>query len=238
MEQTESDMPSENHWLGPNEMAALCSMRFPKRRTDWRLGRWTAKLAASTCLVLPVDFDALSHLEIRSAPSGAPEAFLDDRPAPISISISHSAGAALCTIAPFGTNVGCDIEQIDPRSDAFIADYFTAQEKALIASAQLAERPLLVNLLWSGKESALKALRVGLRLDTRCVCLSPEGFRFGSAAKGWQDQYPISQVNPDGWHPLRGRYSSDQILRGWWRFQDRLVRTVISDLPPRIPVRA
>jgi len=28
-------------------------------------------------------------------------------------------------------------------------------------------------LLWSGKESVLKALRVGLRLDTRCLVVDP-----------------------------------------------------------------
>lgn len=238
MEQTESDMPSEHRWLSTNEMAVLCSMHFPKRRSDWRLGRWTAKLAASACLNLPIDFDALSHLEIRSASSGAPEALLGGQPAPISISISHSAGTAFCTVAPFGTSLGCDIEEIDPRSAAFIADYFTAEEKALITRTQLDERTLLVNLLWSGKESALKALHVGLRIDTRWVCLSPTDTRFGSAAGEGQDLYPVSQANPDGWHPLSGRYSGDHILRGWWRSQDRWVRTVISDLPQRVPVRA
>ena len=50
---------------------------------------------------------------------------------------------------------------IEPRSDAFVADYFTIEEQALVARASAADRDRILALLWSGKESALKALREG-----------------------------------------------------------------------------
>ncbi len=116
LEQTEAELPTGNQWLGPREMLHLNTLRFAKRRTDWRLGRWTAKHALAARLHLPTDLHALANLEIRAAPSGAPEVFLYDQQADIAISLSHSAGTALCTVAPPATTFGCDLETIEPRS--------------------------------------------------------------------------------------------------------------------------
>ena len=90
-----------------------------------------------------------------------------------------------------GAELGCDLEIIEPRSDAFVADYFTTEEQALIARASAADRPRLLALLWSAKESALKALHEGLRLDTRCVIVSP-----------FDESFDLN-----GWSPLRVRYT-------------------------------
>ncbi|HKH99663.1 MAG TPA: 4'-phosphopantetheinyl transferase superfamily protein [Candidatus Sulfotelmatobacter sp.] len=236
LEQTESDAPTGNQWLGAKETLCLSSLRFAKRRADWRLGRWTAKQAVAACLNLPTDLHALADIEIHAASSGAPEVFIQNQPANLAISLSHRDGTALCAVAPAGTSVGCDLETIEPRSDAFVADYFTAAEKALIAQTPGEKQPLLVALLWSGKESALKALRVGLRLDTRSICVSPAHTWPQSAAKKWQDLGPTPLVtSPDDWRPLRVRYSGGHAFAGWWRFQDHLVRTYVSDLPLRTP---
>ena len=125
LEQTESDLPAENQWLTANEILRLNALRIPKRRADWRLGRWTAKHAVAACLNLPDEPSALADIEIRAASSGAPEVFLQDRQAEIAISLSHSSGTALCTLAPPEISFGCDLETVEPRSDAFVADYFT-----------------------------------------------------------------------------------------------------------------
>jgi len=220
LEQTEPDVPADNQWLSANEISRLTAMRIPKRRADWRLGRWTAKQAVSAALNLPT---ALADIEIRSAPSGAPEVFLNNQSAGIAISLSHRYGTALCTAATLGTIFGCDLELIETRSDVFVADYFTADEKALIGQAAMAERPRLVTLLWSAKESALKALRVGLRLDTTCMHVTPDGWLEG---KGQE------------WRPLQVRYSAGQVFGGWWRVQNNLVRTVVSDPPVPTPLQA
>ncbi len=75
----------------------------------------------------------------------------------------------MCVVAPAGVSLGCDLEVIEPRSAAFVTDYFTRNEQALVERTSKEERPRLVTLLWSAKESALKALHVGLRLDTNSV---------------------------------------------------------------------
>ncbi len=102
LEQTEADVPAGNDWLSAGEMTRLQGMRFPKRRNDWRLGRWTAKRALAIYLDLPSHPRALADIEIRPASSGAPEVFVANKPAAITISLSHRGGVAACSIAPSG----------------------------------------------------------------------------------------------------------------------------------------
>jgi len=232
LEQTEADVPAENQWLSAGEMLCLAGLRFAKRRTDWRLGRWTAKRALAAHLNLPADLSALANIEIQAATSGAPEVYLLNQPASVTISLSHRAGAAMCTVARAEASLGCDLEMVEPRSDAFVADYFTANEQALVSQELAEKRPLLITLFWSAKESALKALRHGLRLDTRCMDVSPVDSTARHACDGRQNPYPVSLLAPvsDGWRPLRVRYQGDRVFRGWWRSTDHMVRTVVYDL--------
>jgi 4'-phosphopantetheinyl transferase len=238
LEQSEADVPRENQWLSARELLVLDGMRFAKRRNDWRLGRWTAKRTLAACLNLSRDLPALAHTEILAAPSGAPEVFLLNQPAPVTISLSHRAGIAICAVAHFETCIGCDLEMIEGRGDAFTADYFTVNERAKVERTHVEARPLLVTLLWSAKESVLKALHVGLRLDTTCLDVS---FVDDLPPCPEHSQYvPIVHwpaVDPDAWHPLHVRYSSGQIFTGWWQNSGQMVRTVVSALPLRPPVR-
>ncbi len=233
LEQADADLPMENQWLTTGEVLSLGRLRFAKRRNDWRLGRWTAKRALAACLQLPCGLLTLADIEIRAATSGAPEAFLFNQAAPVTISLSHRAGTAMCAVARSDTGLGCDLELIEPRSNAFIADYLTAREQALVARTFVEEQPLLVNLLWSAKESALKALHVGLRLDTRSVDVSLGDGLPPLNGHPREDlfNFPIPDVGPDGWRRLHVRYSGDQVFCGWWRHGDHMVRTVVSTLP-------
>jgi 4'-phosphopantetheinyl transferase len=121
---------------------------------------------------------------------------------------------------------------IEPRSDSFVEDYFTTEEQALVARVSTADRPSLLALLWSGKESALKALRTGLRLDTRGVIVSlvdeQLGRDLGSTFR--------SSSGLDTWHPLQVRHTSGQIFQGWWNHTENLLRTVVATPPPTPPV--
>lgn len=220
LEQTEADVPAENDWLSARESVYLGSLRFAKRRTDWRLGRWTAKCAVASFLNLLTDAQGLAQIEIRPASSGAPVIFIANEPAAVAISISHSSGAAVCAVAMPGVELGCDQEVIEARSDAFVADYFTESEQALVARVSVAERSRLVTLLWSAKESALKALREGLRLDTRSVTVSPINGAF----------------NLDGWSPLQVRCADGRSFQGWWQQGHGIVRTVVANPPPDSPI--
>lgn len=224
LEQTEADPPTADDWLSPHEQALLNAMRFPKRRNDWRLGRWTAKSALALYflyLKLPADPQVFASIEIRSAPTGAPEAYFGNQPVAATISLSHRAGIAACAVAMPGVELGCDLEIVEPRSDAFVAEYFTTTEQLFVAQASFADRPRLLAMLWSAKESALKALHQGLRLDTRSVIVSSGDGVFDS----------------HGWSPMQVRQADRRVFRGWWKHSDGVVRTVVAAPPPNPPVR-
>jgi len=219
LEQVHADVPTGNDWLSPWEATRFDSFRFPKRRADWRLGRWTAKQALAAALNLGSDDLALTAIEIRPASSGAPEVFINSERAPVAISLSHREGRAMCAIARLELRVGCDLESVEAHGDVFVADYFTAEEQQAIAAVSAPDRERTVSLLWSAKESALKALHEGLRLDTRTVIAS-----FEPAA-----------LNREGWGILEVRYA-DQVFKGWWQQTDHLVRTIVADAPSTAPI--
>jgi 4'-phosphopantetheinyl transferase len=220
LEQAEETVPAGNDWLSAREAFCLNGMRFAKRRADWRLGRWTAKRAVASCLNLPEFPRALARIEIRPASSGAPDVYMSNTCLSVTISLSHRTGTALCTVAPFGVRLGCDLEVIEPRSEAFVTDYFTPEEQDLVARACPAEQSRVLTLLWSAKESALKALREGLRLDTRSVSVTPT----------------VGACDLFGWSPLQARCTDGQIFRGWWRSTGDVLRTVLADPPPDSPI--
>ena len=222
LEQSEADVPKEDDWLNASEAARVKSMRFTKRRADWRLGRWTAKRALALSLNMPRHPKALAGIEIRPAQSGAPEVFFTSQPVAVTVSISHRGGSAVCAVALSAAALGCDLEVVEPRSEAFMADYFTAEEQAWVAQGPAADRSRLLALLWSGKESALKALREGLRLDTRCVTVTP----VEASCSG----------DPDGWRPLHVGYGDGQTFHGWWQQTGDRLRTLVAAPPPGPPI--
>ncbi len=221
LEQTDKDVPLDDSWLCPNEVTCLRNLRFAKRRADWRLGRWTAKRALCACLDWPPYPQILARIEIRAAPSGAPEAIVAGLGTPLVISLSHRSGTALCTVSEAGLMLGCDLEVIEPRTQDFVLDYFTAEEQSWAARTPSSERPEIVTLLWSAKESALKALQQGLRLDTRSVMVSQMA----------------GAPDLDGWSPLRIGCTDGRVFQGWWRSADGVVRTVAADSTAGSPIR-
>jgi 4'-phosphopantetheinyl transferase len=218
LEQREANLPGGNDWLSESELTRLATLRFPKRRADWLLGRWTAKLAVSAYLGRSTSHEALCVVEIHPAESGAPLALVAGEPASVSISISHRDGVAMCAVGPPDTKLGCDLELIGAHSEAFIRDYFTQEEQLAIAGVLDEERQRLITLMWSAKESALKALGVGLRADTRSV-----GVRLAEQLAAGI-----------GWNPLRVQMNNELGFEGWWNQSGLLIRTVVVLLGTKI----
>ena len=213
-EQREADLPGENDWLSTGELTRLATFRFPKRRADWLLGRWTAKLAVSSYLGRSASHEALCVVEIHPAESGAPVASVAGEPAPVSISISHRDGIALCVVGPPDTKLGCDLELIETHSEAFVRDYFTEEEQRTIQATSEEDRHRMTTLMWSAKESALKALGVGLRADTRSV----------SVRLADRSDASVS------WNALRVHVNDEPTFEGWWKQSGRLIRTIIAKI--------
>ncbi len=211
------DVPSTDEWVDPALADRLAAMRYAKRRSESRLGRWTAKSAVATTL----GFDAaepitLQRIVIANAPDGAPEPYLDGARAPVNIAMTDRADWAVCALVEPPLLVGCDLELVEPRSEMFVRDYLTDAEQALVASHP--EPDMAANLVWSAKESALKVLRTGLRRATRSVevQLTLDG------SPGWL---------PLGVHTIEGRW-----LPGWWGRFGPFVLTVVTSFetdPPQ-----
>ena len=164
----EDRLPAAVDWLSAAERSRADTLRYTKRRTDFLLGRWTLKLAVARVLGWPDDPAVLARIEGRNAPSGAPRLYIDGQRAARGVSLTDRAGCAVCLVADRAVALGCDVEIVEPRSDAFVRDYLTEAEQRLVDGAGPA-RDMAANLLWSAKESALKVLETGLRRDTRSV---------------------------------------------------------------------
>ncbi len=211
----ETAVPTDDEWLTGPEAARLAAMRFTKRRLESRLGRWTAKQAVAGALRLQTGAPDTGQVSIVNAPDGAPEAFVDGEPIGIAISMTDRAGWAVCITLPGAASVGCDLELVEPRSAAFVADYFTPPEQAAVAAAD--NHDLMANAIWSAKESALKVLRTGLRRATRSVEVTLDG-------------------DGNGWHPLEVVAAEGDRFPGWWIRFGEFVLTVAASVPTASPV--
>lgn len=142
-----------------------------------------------------------------------------------SLSISHSRDTSLCAVMDgSGGTVGADLEWIEAREPGFVAQFFTPEEMALVAGCDPEGRDALVTAIWCGKEAVLKALRMGLRADTRSVSVTP---RLEVAQK--QPDHPSS---PPGWLPMDVKVSQELVdstvssfskFEGWWQVYEGFV---------------
>lgn len=211
----EHEVPADNGWLTERERAWLDRMRFPKRRLEYRLARWGAKAAIRAALETdgPVEAIEIGHL-----PEGAPAGYLAGEMLERRISMSDRAGWAICAVAPPGVEVGVDLELVEPRSRAFVTDYFTPREQDA-ALGPGGTDPVVANLIWSAKESALKVLRTGLRRDTRTVEIDGPG------------------LAQDRWEPFSATIDGGvREFSGWWRRYGDFLVTIATDEPTEPPL--
>lgn len=228
---------SVDSWLSPVERERLVRFRVPKRRSEWLLGRYTSKALVAAVLSReegrPRD---LLSFEIVPERSGAP--FVRDTATgavlPVGVSISHSNGRALAAAVPRGAaparcEVGADLEWIEPRSEGFIKDFLTEAERAELAAVSPAERPARANGIWSAKEAVLKALKLGLTVDTwKVECLLhpawvPDAGSLLPAGPAWRRFSAVCapEILPAGPVPA---------FLGFWREEEGFVLTLAAAL--------
>lgn len=220
-----SDADPEAHpagFLHPVEQQKLAGFKIEKRRRDWLLGRWTAKRLVQDYLARTTgQYPDPSELVIANDPDGAPFVALSTadeahlRRLPICLSISHSGDHALSALwAKAG--VGADIERVECRPSSFVTTFFSKEEIAHLALLDNVLRPEAATIIWSAKESVLKALRLGLRVDTRQVNCLPA---IGTDVSVWTSVQVWLAA------PLAGRLG-DNVLSAWWRRYGEYVITL------------
>ena len=171
-------------WLSVVERQRAAAFRVEKRREDWLAGRLNLKaLVAWLCATRAGRAVHPAEIVIDRRPSGAPFVRLSPEAPPLgrwapgaaiplAVSNSHSHGHALGAALWMGDRaarelaVGADLEWVEPRSDLFVADFLTAEERAYVAAADGGDRHARANAVWSAKEAVLKVLQRGLTADT------------------------------------------------------------------------
>ncbi len=158
---------------------------MPRRRADWLAGRLAAKAVVAAALgeILPGEWPARA-IEIATEPGGRPCARLAPELAeiaglapgellPVSVTISHVDACALCAAAPWRVEgggarraLGIDLGRIEPRSPAFLETFLVEDERRFVRDAAGRERDVRANLVWCAKEAVLKAVGLGLTVDT------------------------------------------------------------------------
>lgn len=210
-----SSLPADESWVDGTEATRFASMRFNKRRNEAMLARYTAKVTLAMARELPVVPHRLTDVTVRNASDGAPEAWIDGQPADLVLAMTDRADWAVAAVLEGRDRIGCDLELVEPRSPAFIRDWFTDAEQALVANSP--EPDLTANLVWSAKESALKVLRTGLRRPTRSVEV-----QLGSTGETW------SSLEVHGHEGVR--------MPGWWIRYGSFVLTVAAVVDTAEPV--
>jgi 4'-phosphopantetheinyl transferase len=214
-------------WLSLPETAVFTRLATSKRRDDWLLGRWTTKcLLQGLADKSGAERQHYSQMSILAAADGAPEAWIGTNGvlhrADSTISISHVRGVSFCAaMTPAHFALGADIEAIEARCARFVSDYFTAGEIEAVEQAAPEERDRLVTAVWSGKEAALKAVRTGLRVDTRAVSCD------FSVPLGPQPDWQSFAINWRG--DAAQTYPK---LVGWWRIWHDFVLTLAVSAAP------
>ena len=115
------------------------------------------------------------------------------------VSLSHSAGHALCVCAPSAWKLGADLERMRERDIGAFAE-LTCNESERLALGQLAgqQRLELFYVLWTLKEAFIKAAGLSFPADMPVVGLdfSANGkCALRAPSEGWQAR--VFRVHPD-----------------------------------------
>lgn len=205
-----SEIEKENPFLSEAEQAIFDRFRFELRRNSYLAGRWVAKDLIKKALSLD---NAFCEISILNESSGKPYAIIGDIPLDGELSISHGGCWAVAALSVDGLRVGVDVEVVTPRPKSFVGDYFTSDEIEIL-ECRLENYDRAVTLIWSAKEAMLKALGLGLRLDTRRV---------------WVDSYNNpKEGNPEGWNRLT-LGTIDDTWSGYWRQIEGAVLVFVTD---------
>jgi len=222
-------------WLGPAERQRVAAFRVPKRRADFLLGRLAAKRLVARLLADVVRVDlSLDDFDIVAEVSGAPVVRLaNGGTLAVGVSISHSEGMAFSAAwadTGDGVSAGADLEWIAPRSEALVRDFFRPEEiDAWMALPPGGVRDTFATAVWSAKEAVLKALRLGLAVDTRTVGIL--------LSKSGVDGLPgLPRPGGGGWKGFEafvapGVPGANRPLAGFWREEEGFVLTMAISGP-------
>ena len=146
--------------LPPHERARAAGFALASRAVQFRLGRTAARTLAAERLGL-----SATAVPLLVGADGAPEV------AGLSVSIAHTGGPAAALAAVADGPVGVDVERVAPRRPDLWTRITRDDERPLL-DALGGPTDEAQTLLWTLKESVLKAQRTGFRAAARSVRLA------------------------------------------------------------------
>jgi 4'-phosphopantetheinyl transferase len=188
--------------LSAPERVFFDRLKTARRQREWLLGRWVSKALCRAWLAASGQLVPASSLTIAPDEDGAPFVLQHSRGRlPVTVSISHREEWALCALSDGReAPLGADLEKCEPRSPGFAQDFFTVRELACLDAP--GDRDRRVTEIWSLKEAALKAIRLGLSVDTRTVQANPREHQ----GLGWEPasvDLGLPNLRAHGWAFVR-----------------------------------
>ena len=156
---TPDELKKSVPFLHPQELAYYHSLRFPRRKDAYLLGR----LAAKNAVAAYTQSDDLNSIWIDFGVFGFPVVKFD-KESNIQVSISHCENLGVAIAFPETHPMAIDLELIQEKNRRILAGEFTEQEKQLLATLALPESTSYT-LLWTVKEGFSKVLRTGLTMN-------------------------------------------------------------------------
>ena len=149
-------------WLNDQELERWQKFLFPGPKRRFALCR--AALRKQLCERLGCSNEQLTFEESQH---GKPSAAVHGRIAPISFNVSHSGNHGLLAFAPSG-RIGVDVEErvYNRHIDLLCETVLGPNERTEIAQLRDQEKIEMFFHLWTVKEALIKALGVGISLDT------------------------------------------------------------------------
>jgi 4'-phosphopantetheinyl transferase len=214
-EQEEVDLEAAWSTLDLEERARAERFHLARDRTSYVVAHGLLRAAVGHYTNTPP-----SALRFERTADGRPE--LDrthSAGSSVRFSLAHTRGLVGCAVTS-GADVGFDVEV--PRSPApmeVAAQYFSSRERAQLESLTPAEQADRFHMLWTLKESYLKALGVGLMRDLGSFDVTPTadgGAELLSRTAPGDDQRPWT-------------------LR-WWRLGEHWMALSVQEPPEKVDV--
>jgi len=130
--------------------------------TDFLAGRTALKSALNQYLSKN-KIDSLEKVVIKNSQSGQP--YIEGYET-LHCSIGHSYGWGVGAVAPF--RIGVDIEKIRPHQDS-LTNYIAESDELTLVQNFFNDQTDKITLIWTIKESVMKALGVGFKISPKQV---------------------------------------------------------------------
>ncbi|WP_025717364.1 4'-phosphopantetheinyl transferase family protein [Paenibacillus sp. 1-18] len=149
--------PLDRNVFHLDECSYFESLEFHRRKSNFLLGRLSAKQAASVLLSEP----DLRNVSVKTGVFGQPVLRVTGVPS-YQVSITHCDSIGAAVVFPEVHPMGIDIERIDPKRNKTIESQLTTGEKERISAARgVEEYSVLLTVFWTVKEALSKILRTG-----------------------------------------------------------------------------